>query len=290
MDEVVELLTRLGGVATWAQLVEDRPRSAVDQAIAAGRVVRLARGRYALPTGAEARRAAHRLSGVATGRSAAAHHGWSMKWQPRRPSIAVPRGRKVSEALRAEFDVSWRRLSDTEVTDGWVTSPVRTVLDCAASLRFDEALAIADSALASGKVTRAELVAAARRLPNRGRARCLRVIRFADGRSANPFESVLRAIAIEVPALRVVPQYRIDADGSFVARVDLADPRLRIVAEADSFEFHGEREMLERDCERYDRLVVAGWLVLRFSWMQVMKRSAWVRSVLEGAVRRRLAA
>ncbi|MEO7058617.1 MAG: DUF559 domain-containing protein, partial [Lapillicoccus sp.] len=72
--------------------------------------------------------------------------------------------------------------------------------------------------------------------------------------------------------------------GRFVGRVDLADESLRIVAEADSFEFHGERQQLDHDCERYDELVVDGWVVLRFSWKQVMKRPAWVRAMLRGDV------
>ena len=44
--------------------------------------------------------------------------------------------------------------------------------------------------------------------------------------------------------------------------------------EADSFEFHGERAALSRDCERYDELVARDWLVLRFTWEQVMHRPA----------------
>ncbi len=44
--------------------------------------------------------------------------------------------------------------------DGWATSKVRTVLDCATELPFDEALAVADSALRHGDVTREELDAA----------------------------------------------------------------------------------------------------------------------------------
>jgi len=69
--------------------------------------------------------------------------------------------------------------------------------------------------------------------------------------------------------------------------VDLADEALGIVLEADSFEFHGERAALSRDCERYDELVARGWLVLRFTWEQVMLRPEWVAGVIERTVRRR---
>lgn len=59
--------------------------------------------------------------------------------------------------------------------------------------------------------------------------------------------------------------------------------------EADSFEFHGQRAALTRDCERYDELVARGWLVLRFTWEQVMLRPDWVARVIEATVRRRQA-
>jgi hypothetical protein len=61
------------------------------------------------------------------------------------------------------------------VADG-VTDPVRTVIDCARDLPFDEALAVADSALRSGKVGPDALRQAAARSPRTGR----------DGRSGSP--------------------------------------------------------------------------------------------------------
>jgi hypothetical protein len=67
-------------------------------------------------------------------------------------------------------------------------------------------------------------------------------------------------------------------------RADLADRRRRIVVEADSFEWHGNRAALRRDCRRYDELVRAGWVVLRFSWEDVMFDSSWVMAVIRDVV------
>ena len=145
---------------------------------------------------------------------------------------------------------------------------------------FDEALAIADSALRHRDVTRTKLLRRAETMPDRYRARCLRVATLADERAANPFESVLRAIALGVPGLNVVPQAGIDPIG----RPDLVDETLRLVVEADSFEFHGRRRQLKADCERYNAFVIAGWRVLRFSWEHVMFEPRYVREVLLGAV------
>ena len=66
----------------------------------------------------------------------------------------------------------------------------------------------------------------------------------------------------------------------------MADVRLRIVIEADSFAFHGAREQLRKDCWRYDELVSRGWVVLRFAWEQVMFAPEWVQSILIETVRR----
>ena len=77
------------------------------------------------------------------------------------------------------------------------------------------------------------------------------------------------------------------ADDTF--RVDLADERRRIVIEADSLAWHGDRGALDRDCRRYDEFVRAGWRVLRCSWEQVMFCPDRVVAVVADVVGRRAA-
>ena len=67
-------------------------------------------------------------------------------------------------------------------------------------------------------------------------------------------------------------------------RPDLVDGPLRLVVEADSFEWHGDRAALRRDARRYDLLGADGWMVLRFAFEDVMHDHAWVRSVLAATV------
>ena len=281
---VARRLNVLAWTATRSELEAVAPRSVINELVAQGEVVRLRRGCYITPQDDPARLAALRLGGVAAYRSAARHWAWPMKWLPERPSVVVRRGRDLTPAQRDGVDVSWRSLAASEVVDGWVTSPLRTVLDCAARLPFDEALAIADSALRSRLVTPAELRAAAAASPRRGHARVCRVAAAADPRAANPFESVLRAIASDVRGLSLTPQVRIERGGRFVGIVDLADESLRIVVEADSLEHHGDRISFERDCRRYDELVADGWVVLRFSWDHVMTKPDWVREIIAAVV------
>ncbi|GAB3439221.1 hypothetical protein GCM10027517_12350 [Phycicoccus ginsengisoli] len=283
--DVTAYLEQCGGFASRRDVVRACGRAPFERAVRDAVVVRVARGRYAVPTAEGARRAAHQLAAVAVGLSAAAHHGLLLKWQPRRPQLVVPRGRKVSPDHQRDNDVSWRTLPASWVSDSWVLTPAATVVDCAARLPFDEALAVADSALGTGATSWESIERAVAAGPRSGSARARRVLVATDAGAQGPFESVLRAIALDVPGLAVVTQHRIDGlDGAFLGRVDLADVRLRIVLEADSFEFHGLPELMDKDCRRYDELAVSGWLVLRFSWSQVMTRPEWVRSVLVRAV------
>ncbi|GAA1984272.1 DUF559 domain-containing protein [Terrabacter lapilli] len=272
---------RLGGTCSWRELRRAVPWRAIGPAVAAGQVVRHGHGVYTLPGAEAAGVVARRLHGVVSHRSAALHWGWKVKSVPARPDVTIPANRKLRESQRGLAILHWRSLPASELAGG-VTSRSRTVVDCCLDLPFDEALSVFDSALRSG-VRRREVTELAMMLGPRQRARVHRVARHADARAANPFESVLRAIALDVPGLSVDLQVRLRYDGVY-ARVDLADESLQIVAEADSHEFHTERSAFARDCRRYDELTVRDWIVLRFTWEQVMFEPDWVRGVLAAAV------
>jgi hypothetical protein len=273
-----EVLTRLGGVGDLDQLLRVTTRRRLRTALRTGEVIRVAKGRYALPTADVGLRVAARLSGVASHASAAAIHGWEIGTQPDRPAIIVPRNRKVEPRRRLGLDVRWRDLEPHEY-DGRVTSPHRTVIDCARDLPFPEALAVADSALRHGDVDPDELTKRALALPSTGRTEALHVVGHASPLAANPFESLLRGIAVGVPGLDLQPQVWIQERG-FRGRPDLVDRERRIIVEAESFEFHGKRKALKRDCERYTALVIRGWRVVRFAWEHVMFEPDYVRDCL----------
>lgn len=268
-------LERLGGVASVSDLLRLTTRRQVRRSLARGSILKVARGRYALPTAESARTAAAELSGVVCLRSAAAHHGWELKTSPEVPEVAVNPRRHIAAGRREAVRVVWMNVAADDVEAG-VTTPLKTVLDCARHLPFDEALAIADSALRSGRVTPAELEATTVR--GAGAAAVRRVVAYADGRAANPFESVLRARCIEA-GLEVVPQRAIDLTTGTV-HPDLVDVDRRLVLEADSWSFHATRSAHKRDCARYNLLVLHGWRVLRFTWEQVMHDPSYVRWVL----------
>jgi very-short-patch-repair endonuclease len=281
-DEALELL---GGVATRSQLIEISSRREVDAALAAGSVVSVARGRYALPTADAALRSAHQLAGVVSHRSAALRWGWAVKTPPDEPDVTVPRNRKLTPDQQRGVAIHRVDLDRDDIRDG-VTSQDRTLLDCLRDCPFDEALAVADSALRDG-FPPSRLARLARNARGPGSRQIRRVAAEARAEADNPFESALRAVALDVPGLNVRPQVPLFSKSEFLGRPDLVDEDLCIVLEADSFEWHGDRAALRWDARRYDAFVVAGWLVLRFAWEDVMFDQDWVRSILEAAVAER---
>jgi very-short-patch-repair endonuclease len=270
-------LERLGGISDRRGIVSLCSRRALDTAVADGSVLRIGRDRYVLPAAAEARVAAARVRGAVSHLSAALAHGWKVKRPPVTPSVTIRRSRSRVDARG--LDLHWSTLTAAELATG-ITDPLRTVVDCARVLPFDEALAVADSAVRSGKVMRSALLAAAEASPRSGRAAALRVARAAAPGAANPFESVLRAIALDVPGLEVVPQGAVGR----VGHADLTDARLRIAVEAESFEFHALPEAFRDDVRRYTAMTRLGWLVVRFVWDDVMHRPAYVQAVLADLV------
>lgn len=255
----VDALTRLGGIGSTADLLRLTTRKRLRRAVATGRVAHVSRSRYAVSGGDVARAIAMQVDGHLRLLSGAAHWGWEVKWPSRWPELAV--ATKPDTAVEASVTV--QRLAPSDV-DGWATSKVRTVLDCAAALPFDEALAVADSALRHGDVAREDLVAAAR-----GESESVRlVVEHATPWAANPFESVVRAILIEA-GVDVVPQWATTI-GGITYRPDLADPFAGIAIEANSWAHHATKADHDADCVRYNALVTHGWVVLRFTWEQAM--------------------
>jgi very-short-patch-repair endonuclease len=258
--DAVAALTRLGGIGTTADVLALTSRKRLRRAVAARRVVHVARGRYALPVADEARDVAVQVGGHLRLLSAAAHWEWETKWPARYPQVVVPK--KPDRPPPAEIVCEALPRVDR---DGWATSHLRTVLDCAAGLPFDEALTVADSALRHQDLTRDDLLGALR--PDTP-ARVRRVLEHATDLAANPFESVLRAILVEAD-IPVVPQWAITL-GGVTYHPDLAQPFSSIAIEANSWAHHAGRDDHDADCARYNTLVVGGWTVLRFTWEQVM--------------------
>ncbi|MFC7490092.1 MULTISPECIES: DUF559 domain-containing protein [unclassified Knoellia] len=263
-------------MATTHELRRHHPKRAIADARAAGELDRVSRGRYALPSVDEHRRLAHARKARLSHLSAALHYGWKVKVVPNKAQITLPYKRRLRAEHRSDVDPHWADLKPQEVDDE-VTSPLRTVLDCARTLPFDEALAVADSALRSRMVHPAELRRAGPGLRGPGARTARRVIEHANGKAANPLESVIRALAIE-EGFDLTPQMQFAESGIF-AVVDLGSEELRLVVEAEGYETHGTRGGLRRDCRRHSLFAVWGWDSLRFAYEDAMYEQDWVRWV-----------
>jgi len=268
----VKVVRLAGGQARTREVIAFAGRQRLEQAIRDGRLVRVRRGVLALPELPDPVAVAASVGGVVSHASAAALIGLDQVTRPALVDVTVPRGRKPPADPRVRLH--WTRYPDD---DGGVTSPVRTVLDCASALPFAEALAIADSALREHFVE--DLIGPALASRGPGRSRRLRVARAADGRADNPMESVLRAVVLDAGLTGFVPQVQNQLPRRR-HHADLADVRRRLVLEADGFGVHGERSAFVRDCERDHELVAADWTVLRFAWEHVMLRQPHVARVV----------
>ena len=282
--DLISQMVLLGGVTDRSTLVRLRSAREVRRAAAAGTIVRDARGRYSLARTHHARRTANAVTGVLSHRSAAAHWGWAQKHPDGKVEVTFPRTRKVPRHLREVLIPHWSDLPDDDVEKG-VTTVRRTLVDCLRNLPFDEALAIADSALRADDVTHDELLEIARSTRGRGRQRIIAVAEASTSKAANVFESALRGICLRIPELQVQVQHPVRVRPGLTLHPDLADPVLGLAIEAEGFEWHGESAALTRDCRRYNTLANLGWHVIRFSWYQVMFEPDDVQRVLVAAAR-----
>ena len=271
--DAVDALRGLGGSARWAQLKRSVRRRGLQRAVCDGRVHRVGRT-YSLPDSEHAIRRATELLAVRSHASAAEHHGFALPPEdPVLVRLTVPF--KAKRTKPDDVQLFYRDLDASEV-DAGVTTPLRTVVDCLRDEDLRVALAVGDSALASGKVSRDELEAAVEVLRGPGSRTSRTRMKLLDERSANAFESCARAILIEADIAGFQPQVTIRHRGQFVGRVDLADRARKIVIECDGFQTHGTLEAMTADATRHTWLVSAGWRPLRFTWYQVMFRPEWV--------------
>ena len=164
---------------------------------------------------------AHRRSLVLSHAHAARAHGWPVPlggWGPLSFTTTQPPARRAADAR-----VLVAALKDHEMVQHGtvlVTSPARTLVDCARHLPAQDALAMADCALRREDVSPPALASAlhesARR---RGIERARQVLALADGRRETPFESWSAwAFAVQGVQPPVWQATVLDDEGVFLGR------------------------------------------------------------------------
>jgi len=270
-----------------------------------GDLRRLGRGAYARAGSAQGgRRAEHVLRVRAVLRrlgpatvishvSAAALYGLPC-WNLPLDRVSVTKDRASGARRTAELHVHAAPLAGPDVRpltlpDGGgtvqVTAPARTVVDIARTYGFEQAVVVADAALAKPRrdvpplATPGELAAAVSDAAGRpGAAAARRVVAFADGRSGSVGESRSRvamdAAGVPVPVL----QHEIRRpSGAHIATVDFAWPSRRIVGEFDGRIKYGRLlrpgedpgDAVYREKLREDAVRAEDWTVVRWCWQEI---------------------
>lgn len=263
--DAVAAVESCGGAARAGRLRPLVPQRRLTAAVAAGELVRPRPGVYALPTCPPDLLAATALSGVRSCHSAAAALGLDVVGAPGRPHVTVPRG---SSTTWPGVVVHRRDVVDL---DG-CTDPLTTVLDCLRCLPRRAALVPVDAALRQGLVSLQDLHRSAASM-NRNDAR-RRLLPLVDPLSDSALESVARVDLHDEGF-----SFRTQRVREPAGRVDflLQD---WLVVEADGYEFHGGRAPFEEDRRRDAELARQGFVVLRFTFTQIVHHREWWLSVV----------
>ena len=170
-----------------------------------------------------------------------------------------------------------------------VTSPLRTIVDCAGLLTVEALVCALDRALHVHLVDEAALARAlADRSGHRGVERLRTAVALADRRAESPAETLARlALLPTMPGF--VPQHRLlGTDGRVLARYDLADEELRLAVEADGKAGHAGPQMVARDRRRDRVSELHGWRTERVTWWELRcQRAAFLARIAEVAAERR---
>ena len=154
-----------------------------------------------------------------------------------------------------------------------VTTPLQTAAHVICRAERFAAVSVLDSALNKGLLEPADLDAVLGLIGRRrGAVLARRYLAEADGRAGSPLETRMRLRCSDggVPPDDLQHQVR-DGSGDLLATVDAAWTWARVAAEADGHVPHSTPTALFEDRRRQNRLVNAGWTVLRFTWIDTLQ-------------------
>jgi hypothetical protein len=164
------------------------------------------------------------------------------------------------------------------------TSVARTLLDCADVLDRRSLERMCEQA----EILRVFDLAAIRRTLDRANGRkgaalldaVLQDLTPDKPPSRNEFERDFLRLCEEAR----VPPPRVNAPQRGI-ELDFLWPDHNLIVETDGYKTHGTRGAFERDRERDRRLVIDGWRVVRFTWLQVTRRPQEVTEALQALLR-----
>ena len=267
------------GDARDRKVSEDRLQTLVDQ----GWCRRVSVGVYQISgapaTGRQAILAevwSHRCYAVASHR-AAAHLRQLLGYRVAQPEVSLRHG--SNQRGRARVHVSlWLPDPHVNSVDHIPTTTVpRTIFDLAGIEPMGRIEAVLDDALSRKLCTLEQMTNVMFALGRRGRRGTATMGLLLDDRGEGyvPPASELerRARRIFRDAGVPMPEFEVDlGDDDWIGRVDCVWRAERLIVELDGQRYHGSRSARERDRIRDNRLIAAGWRVIRITWDDLQRR------------------
>ena len=256
---------------------------------------RNAHSTYFLPGAASAWKATlaaacHRLGAVVSHESAAQLHRMTgLKQGQLIVSVPVRRSNRYPGVdVRQKTDLT---PDQTTLVGGLpTTTATRTIIDLAQHLGPKRQARLVDSTVAAGLTTFEAIQALFEDLARRGKpgVRTMRlVMEDRSGETTRP-TTVLEARLSELISSSGLPDPTSQFEAPWLAhkngRVDFAYVDHRLVIEADSRRWHAMADAFLTDRERDNRAQLAGWRVLRFTWLDVEERHEYVVSAIRKAL------
>ncbi|WFE37755.1 type IV toxin-antitoxin system AbiEi family antitoxin domain-containing protein [Micromonospora sp. WMMD998] len=191
--------------------------------------------------------------------------------------VSVPGSRaRPARASHPDVLVHQLKIAPTDlrrVAGVMTTTPLRTVADMV--LREDRyaSVSLLDSALNRQLLSPSDLERLRSLVKGRrGAVAARRFLAEANGLAQSPLETRTRLRCVDggVPPDALQVEVR-DADGYLLGIGDLGWRAARVIAEADGRQAHSGPAALLADRRRQNRLVNAGWKVLRFTWADTLR-------------------
>jgi hypothetical protein len=296
IGQVISYARRNGGVFTREEaLALGMSARTLNRRAAEGVFVRIRPGVLALPGAPDPHIldlhvACRKLGAVVTHQSAAYIHELD---RPRhiKPTVSVQRNRTkdlVGVTVHQLNDLDPAHILEFEGLR--VTSPERTIIDLAAVITERGLTRVVDNGLAAGRLDLGILQDLFTQLARRGKPGTTQLRKILEARGGDfvapdsELERLLLLVIEEAALPPPVRQFRAPWLRPVNGRVDLAYPDRRLLIEGDSRRWHMLAEAFETDRLRDNAAQLAGWRILRFTWLEITRNPERVVSTIRRAL------